>query len=144
MAITKCSKKELSRTFAVLSKLFQASIAQHENTNMVRGGTAHSIIPRICSHLQIGYKTQKIAVELMKEVERLETLGASSPGTTAGAVTYLVCHLNDNQKSVEAISGACGIAPSTIMSAYKTLHQQRARLVDSKWVLGSIRSLPEA
>lgn len=145
MAITKCSKRELSRTFAVLSKLFQneeAPTTQHESKNTARGGTAHSMIPRICSHLQINYKTQKIAEELIKEVERLEALGASSPATVAGAVIYLVCHLNGNRKSVGAISDACGNSPSTIMRAYKTLYQQRARFVDPGWVLGSIRSLP--
>lgn len=54
MAVTECSGRGLSWAFAVLSKLFRnggASVARRDNTNTARGGTIHSMIPRICSHL---------------------------------------------------------------------------------------------
>lgn len=154
MAITNCSKKELSRTFTILSKLFQneeaaahaaagASTTQPQQ-NTARGGTAQSMIPRICSHLQLDHRTQQIALELTKELQRLESLGARGPSTVAGAVIYLVSHLNNNPKTIASISRVCGTAPRTLMHAYKVLYKQRAQLVNPEWVLGGIRSLPSS
>lgn len=154
MAITNCSKKELSRTFTILSKLFQneeaaahaaagAPTTQPEQ-NTARGGTAQSMIPRICSHLQLDLRTQQIAVELTKELQRLETLGARGPSTVAGAVIYLVSHLNNNPKTIASISEVCGTAPRTLTRAYKDLYKQRAQLVNPEWVLGGIQSLPSS
>lgn len=156
MAITKCPKKELARTFKILSKSFQneeaekeaalveagAPITQSERPIATSSGTAQSMIPRICSQLQLSHKSEQIAGELMKEVLHRETLGARSPSTIAAAVIYLVSHLNDNGKTFEQISDQCGIVPGTIQRAYRTLYKQRAKLVDPEWVPGGIKSLP--
>lgn len=157
MAITQCSKKDLSRTFKILSRLFQndeaekeaalkeagAPIPQPEGLIMTSFGTAQSMIPRVCSQLQLDHKCQRISVELMKEVQRQETLGARSPGTIAAAIIYFVSHLIRSRKSFQVISDQCGVAPDTIRGAYKALYKQRATLVNPGWVQNGMASLPK-
>lgn len=157
MAITKCPKKELARTFKVLSKLFQNEeagkeaalakagipVAQSDGTIMTSGGTAQSIIPRICSNLQLSHRSQQIAVELMNEVQRQETLGGRTPNTKTAVVVYAVSHLNNDGRSLQAVSDQCGIAPSTVLRAYRTFYKQRTKLVNPERVLGGIDFLPK-
>ncbi|KAL0632085.1 transcription initiation factor IIB [Maublancomyces gigas] len=157
MTITDCSKKELARTFKILSKLFQddeaekeaalkeagASITQTGSLIMTSLGTAEAMIPRVCSQLGLDHKCQQISVKLMREIQRHETLGARSPNTIVGAVIYFVSHLVRDRRSCGAISDQCGAASETIRGAYRTLYEHREKLVDSEWVLNGMASLPQ-
>lgn len=148
IVITKCSKKDLSRAFKILSKLFQDDEAEKagapiNQSIMTSFGTAESMVPRVCSQLQLDHKCQKISVELMKEVQRQETLGARSPNTIAAAVIYFVSHLTRNRRSFGAVSNKCGAAPETIRGAYKTLYKHREELVNTEWFLNGMASLPK-
>lgn len=161
MSITKKPKKDISRTFKILSKLFQkeeaekaaAAPAKSESkdaesppmspTSGPSYGTAVSMVPRVCTHLELGYKCQRIATELAAEVQRLETLGGRGPATIAAAVVYMAAHINQKPRTFKGISDVTGVTANTIKAAYKLLYKKKTQLVDPEWVLDGITYLPE-
>lgn len=153
MSITKCNKKEITRTFKILAKFFQnqevekaaVSGAQPELHNATSSsGTVDGIIPRICSNLGLSHKCQETARTVAFRIKDQGIIGGRGPSTIAATAVFLASHLRGEPKTYKQIADVVGLVHTTIKGAYAKIYERRQELVDPEWGLDVLKLLPKA
>lgn len=117
---------------------------------------AHDLMIRYCNNLGLTQQCTAIAQELSGKAANLGTLAGRSPISSAAACIYLVSYLMKQPKTAKEISQVAGVSDGeqplspligaelneglwgegTIRNAYKHLYNDRAKLIEPKWIEG--------
>ncbi|KAI9317225.1 cyclin-like protein [Dichotomocladium elegans] len=120
-ALTRVPKKEIGRCYKSLqNKLLTNPTIMH----------SEDLMSRFCSNLQLPNYVQKAGMDLVKRAKELGTLAGKSPISVAAACIYLVSYLFRTPKSTRDIANVAGVSEVTIKSAYKSLYNERTKLID--------------
>jgi transcription initiation factor TFIIB len=84
---------------------------------------AQKRVPKIAAKVGVGEKTQRKAVEILDEAERLRTTAGKDPMGLAAAALYIACVMNDEKRTQKMIADAAGITEVTIRNRYKGLKE---------------------
>jgi len=80
-------------------------------------------VPRIASKLDVGEKTQRRAVEILREAKRLKVTSGKSPMGLAAAALYIACLENGETRTQKMIAAASGVTEVTIRNLYTELKE---------------------
>lgn len=148
-ALTRISKKEIGRIFKLLERFFithgtakTSALAKpgveadtsHEYA-VTTATTAHALMIRFCSGMNLGPRVTAVAEEVAKRVDRNDLLSGRSTLTSCGAVIYMVSHLMGNQRTIKAVAAAVGVSQNTLRAAYKHLKAGHEKILDPTWVV---------
>ncbi|ORX44771.1 cyclin-like protein [Hesseltinella vesiculosa] len=128
-ALTRVPKKEIGRCYKTLQNKLMT------NTNVMN---SEDLMSRFCSNLQLPNYAQKTGVDLVKQAKEVGTLAGKSPISVAAACIYLVSYLYRIPKSTRDIAHVAGVSEVTIKSAYKSLYNEREKLID----IAALRARP--
>jgi len=80
-------------------------------------------VPKIASKVGVGEKTQRMAVEILREAERLKETAGKDPMGLAAAALYIACVMNGEKRTQKMIADAAGVTEVTIRNLYKSLKE---------------------
>ncbi len=78
-------------------------------------------VPKIASEVELGEETQRMAIEILNEAERLKTTAGKDPMGMAAAALYLACVMNGEKRTQKDIARASGVTEVTIRNRYKDM-----------------------
>ena len=78
-------------------------------------------VSRIASGVGLSENTQRKALEILGEAERLKITVSKSPMGMAGAALYLACVMNGENRTQKMLAEASGVSDVTIRNRYKEL-----------------------
>ena len=78
-------------------------------------------IAKIASKTRINEKTQRIAIDTMKEIIKRELSAGKNPVGLAAAVLYSSCLSNNEKITQKEIADAAGITEITVRNRFKDL-----------------------
>ena len=78
-------------------------------------------VPKIASKVEVGEETQRRAIEILGEADRLKiTIGKDSMGLAASAL-YMACIINEENRTQKMIAEAADVTEVTIRNRYTEL-----------------------
>jgi len=80
-------------------------------------------VSKIASGAELSEKTQRKAIEILGEAERLKMTVGKHPMGMAGAALYLACTMNGETRTQKMLAEASGVTEVTIRSHYKALKE---------------------
>ena len=80
-------------------------------------------VPKVASKVKLGEETQRRAVEILGEADRLKITGGKDPMGLAAAALYLACRMNGESRTQKDIAEAAGVTEVTIRNRYKELER---------------------
>jgi transcription initiation factor TFIIB len=105
-------KKEISRCYRILLKELDFRMpvpkAQHR-------------VPKIASRAELREETQRTAIEILGEADRLKITVGKDPMGLAASALYLACVANGERRTQKDIAEAAGVTEVTIRNRYKDL-----------------------
>ena len=78
-------------------------------------------VPKIASMVGVGEKTQQMAVEILREADRLKATAGKDPMGLAAAALYIACVMNEEKRIQKMIAAAAGVTEVTIRNRYTEL-----------------------
>ncbi len=78
-------------------------------------------VPKIASEVNLSENTQRKAIEILEEAERLRMTGGKDPMGMAAAALYLACVMNGEKRTQKNIAHAAGVTEVTVRNRYKDL-----------------------
>ncbi|GAH26756.1 unnamed protein product, partial [marine sediment metagenome] len=78
-------------------------------------------VPKIASEVDLGEETQRMALEILGEAERLKITGGKAPMGMAAAALYLASVMNGETRTQNMLAEASGVTEVTIRNRYKEL-----------------------
>jgi len=78
-------------------------------------------VPKIASGVELSENTQRKAIEILKEAERLRITGGKAPMGMAAAALYLACMMNGETRTQKMIAESAGVTEVTIRNRYMEL-----------------------
>jgi transcription initiation factor TFIIB len=78
-------------------------------------------VPRIAAKVDIGENTQRKAIEILGEAERLKITVGKDPMGLAASALYIACVINGENRTQEMIAEAAGVTEVTIRNRYQEL-----------------------
>ncbi len=78
-------------------------------------------ISKIASGAELSEKTQRKAIEILGEAERLRITVGKHPMGMAGAALYMACRMNGEERTQKMLAEASGVTEVTIRNRYKAL-----------------------
>lgn len=120
-ALTRVPKKEIGRCCNVLKAKLQTS------TSVMN---SEDLMSRFCSNLNLPVYVQKAGVDLVRRAKELGTLAGKSPISVAAACIYLVSYLFKAPRTTKDIANVAGVSEATIKATYKTLYNEKEKLID--------------
>lgn len=78
-------------------------------------------VPKIASEVELGEETQRMALEILGEAERLKITGGKAPMAMAAAALYLACMMNGETRTQKMLAEAAGVSEVTIRNRYTEL-----------------------
>jgi len=78
-------------------------------------------VSKVASKVEIGEETQRKAVEILGEADRLKITGGKDPMGLAAAALYLACMMNGESRTQKVIAAAADVTEVTIRNRYKEL-----------------------
>ena len=78
-------------------------------------------VPKIASGVELSESTQRKAIEILKEAERLRITGGKAPMGMAAAALYLACLMNGETRTQKMIAESAGVTEVTIRNRYMEL-----------------------
>ena len=78
-------------------------------------------VPKIASEVDLGEETQRMAIEILGEAERLKITGGKAPMGMAAAALYLACVMNGESRTQKMLAEAAGVTEVTIRNRYMEL-----------------------
>ena len=105
-------KKEIARCYRLLIKELNLRMPVPK---------AKLRVPKIASEVDLGEKTQRMAIEILDEAERLKTTAGKDPMGMAAAALYLACVMNGERRTQKDIAKASGVTEVTIRNRYKDM-----------------------
>jgi len=80
-------------------------------------------VSRIASGAGLSEKTQRNAIDILEEAERLKITGGMAPMAMAAAALYMACVMNGELCTNKKLSEASGVSTVTIRIRYKALKE---------------------
>ncbi len=108
-------KKEISRCYRLLLKELNLRAPVPK---------AKLRVPKIASVVELSENTQRKAIEILEEAERLKMTGGKAPMGMAAAALYLACVMNGENRTQKNIAHAAGVTEVTIRNRYKDLKRR--------------------
>ncbi len=105
-------KKDIARCYRFLLKEFNLRVPVPR---------AQIRVPRIASVVELGEETQRMAIEILREAERIKMTGGKDPMGMAAAALYLACVMNSERRTQKDIAQASGVTEVTIRNRYKDM-----------------------
>ena len=105
-------KKDISRCYRTLIK---------ELNLRTPAPRAQLRVPKIASEVELGEETQRMAIEILGEAERLKITGGKAPMGMAAAALYLACMMNGETRTQKMLAEAAGVTEVTIRNRYTEL-----------------------
>ena len=105
-------KKEISRCYRIL--LLKLKLRMPVPRAQYR-------VSKIASEVELGEETQRTAIEILGEADRLKITGGKDPMGLAAAALYVACVMNEERRSQKMIAEAAGVTEVTIRNRYKDL-----------------------
>ena len=110
--VSPIDKKDIARCYRVLLRDLNLRVPVPK---------AQLRVSKIASKVELGEKTQRMAVEILGEADRLKiTIGKDPMGLAASAL-YLACIMNGERCTQKMIAEAAGVTEVTIRNRYKEL-----------------------
>ncbi len=78
-------------------------------------------VPKIASEVELGEETQRMAIDILGEAERIKMTGGKDPMGMAAAALYLACMMNGERRTQKMLAEASGVTEVTIRNRYKDL-----------------------
>ncbi len=78
-------------------------------------------VPKIASKVELSENTQRKAIEILEEAERIKMTGGKDPMGMAAAALYLACVMNGEKRTQKNIALAAGVTEVTVRNRYKDL-----------------------
>ena len=78
-------------------------------------------VPRIAAKADIGENTQRKAIEILGEAERLKITVGKDPMGLAASALYIACVMNGENRTQKTIAEAAGVTEVTIRDRYQEL-----------------------
>jgi len=78
-------------------------------------------VPKIASAVELDEVTQRMAIEIIDEAERLRITVGKAPMGMAAAALYLACTMNGENRTQKELAEASGVTEVTIRNRYKDL-----------------------
>ncbi|MBA7679430.1 hypothetical protein ES703_87722 [subsurface metagenome] len=85
---------------------------------------AQLMVPKIASKIEVGEETQRKAIEILREAERLKITGGKDPMGMAAAALYITCMMNGETRTQKMLAEAAGVTEVTIRNRYKELKRR--------------------
>ena len=111
-AYSRTGRKEIGRTFRAVAQ---------ELKLRVQPSNPKDYIPRFCSILNLPQISQRQALEILADAERIELTAGRGPTGIAAASVYLASLMTKNSRTQREVSEAAGITEVTIRNRYKEL-----------------------
>jgi len=105
-------KKDIARCYRILLK---------ELNLRMPVPTAQLRVPKIASAAELGEETQRMAIEILGEAERLKITVGKAPMGMAAAALYLACVMNGENRTQKVLAEASGVTEVTIRNRYVDL-----------------------
>ena len=105
-------KKEIARCYRLLLKKFKFRMPVPN---------AKLRVPNIASEVKLSENTQRKAIEILGEAERLRITVGKDPMGMAASALYLACRMNGENCTQKVLSKASGVTEVTIRNRYKDL-----------------------
>lgn len=80
-------------------------------------------VSKIASEAGLSEKTQRMALEILGEAERLKIKAGKHPMGMAGAALYLACNMNGEKRTKKMLAEASGVTDVTIRAHSKILKE---------------------
>ena len=105
-------KKEIARCYRLLLK--ELNLRSPVSKAQLR-------VPKIASAVEFSENTQRKAIEILGEADRLKMTVGKSPMGLAAAALYLACTMNGENRTQKMLAEASGVTEVTIRNRYKDL-----------------------
>ena len=105
-------KKDIARCYRLLLKEFNLRAPVPK---------AQLRVPKIASEARLGEETQRMAIEILGEAERLKITLGKAPMGMAAAALYLACVMNGENRTQKVLAAASGVTEVTIRNRYQEL-----------------------
>lgn len=136
-ALTKVPKKEIGKTFKIMSKIILEKGGNNANNTSgisVEQTNAEDLVRRFCSRLGFSVTISNAAEYIARKVNFLGILGGRSPITISAAIIYMTALLFSTDITPTRISDSTGVSEGTIKNGYKILEAKKEELIDPYWV----------
>ena len=81
-------------------------------------------VPKIASEVELGEETQRMAIEILGEAERLKITVGKAPMGMAAAALYMACRMNGETRTQKMLAEAAGVTEVTIRNRYTELKKE--------------------
>jgi len=81
-------------------------------------------VPKIASEVKLSEKTQRKAIEIIGEAERLRITVGKDPMGMAASALYLACRMNGEICTQKMLAKASGVTEMTIRTRYQELKRR--------------------
>jgi len=107
-------KKEIARCYRLLLKELNIKVPIQK---------AQFSVSKVASKVELGEETQRKAVEILGEADRLKITVGKDPMGLAASALYLACIMNGERRTQKVIAEAAGVTEVTIRNRYKELEK---------------------
>jgi len=107
-------KKDLARCYRLLLRELNIRVPIQK---------AQFSVSKVASKAELGEETQRKAVEILGEADRLKITVGKDPMGLAAAALYLACIMNGERRTQKVIAEAAGVTEVTIRNRYKELEK---------------------
>jgi transcription initiation factor TFIIB len=121
--VANIKKKDIARCYRLLVKELELEMPVMDAVNCVS---------RIASRIEVGEKTKRYAIAVLKKAQKYEVSAGKDPMGLAAAALYLSCTKNDEDKTQRDISLAANVTEVTIRNRYKGLKESLEKLAEEK------------
>ena len=105
-------KKDIARSYRLLLRELNIKVSTQK---------AQFKVSKVASKVELGEETQRKAVEILGEADRLKITVGKDPMGLAAASLYLACIMNGEKRTQKIIAEAAGVTEVTVRNRYKEL-----------------------
>jgi transcription initiation factor TFIIB len=106
------NKKDIARCYRLMLREFEIQMPIPN---------AQLRVPKIAAKVNVGERTQQIAIDILREAEKIKTTAGKDPMGLAAAALYIACLMNNEKMTQKKIADAAGVTEVTIRNRYKGL-----------------------
>jgi transcription initiation factor TFIIB len=114
-SITRVKKKEIGRTYRIMSRYLQLNIMPSKPEDYLN---------RFCSKLKLSMDTRKQAAEIIKLAQDNDLTSGKGPTGVAAAAIYIASILMNERRTQRSVAEVAGVTEVTIRNRYKELTEK--------------------
>ncbi|MCL4348429.1 MAG: transcription initiation factor IIB [Thermoplasmataceae archaeon] len=114
-AITRVKKKEIGRTYRIMSRYLQLNIMPSKPEDYLN---------RFCSRLKLSMETRKKAAEIIKMAQDGDLTSGKGPTGVAAAAIYIASIITQERRTQRSVAEVAGVTEVTIRNRYKELTEK--------------------